>query len=137
MTADILIPITGGRFDRKVAPPRYGPYIYSAYVIRADDEDRPMYIGMSCSPTSRLLIHERKRPWWPQSGCVELWLSSEESTAGAVDLERDLIQQLNPVHNVNRYDFHVGEGPRPVFTRGTGRYGAPRWNANRVTTSAT
>jgi len=67
------------------------------YVFR-DALDRVLYVGITWSAKARWRHHKRKKAWWFQVTSAQL--SCCDSNFKALELERHLIKELKPMHNI-------------------------------------
>ena len=61
-------------------------------------DDRVLYVGASCRLSARTAHHRGQSPWWPLVERVEV-VAADLPGRDAKDLERRLIETLNPPHN--------------------------------------
>lgn len=71
---------------------------HTVYLYR-DADGSPLYVGCTCNWPKRDRDHRRAAPWRDDVATVEV-VANGMARFDALDLERDLIQQLRPVHNV-------------------------------------
>lgn len=63
-----------------------------------DDQDRLLYVGITCNLTARLRDHEASAPWWADHRAATVnW---QDNRAIAVAEERFAIQNEKPIYNV-------------------------------------
>ena len=67
------------------------------YIFR-DAAERVLYVGITWSAKARWRAHKRKKPWWFQVASAELTCC--DSTFKALSVERRLIKELSPMHNI-------------------------------------
>lgn len=65
-----------------------------------DAESIVIYVGVSCSPWTRMRTHERDKPWWPEVTEVQMRNLGTIGQVAALTLERQAISELKPRHNV-------------------------------------
>lgn len=74
-------------------------------------DDRLLYIGVTCNPSSRWESHRSDKPWWPLVARREL--TAYQDRSAALTAERKAIVAERPLHNVqhnplsDRRDVHV------------------------------
>lgn len=79
---------------------------YRHWVYRLYDGDTCLYVGMTKNLDQRLASHRSGKPWWPQVDRVESeWYYTRSE---AMIYEEGLIQDLDPVHNVNGRGYRRG-----------------------------
>jgi excinuclease UvrABC nuclease subunit len=67
------------------------------YVFR-DALEHVLYVGVTWSAKARWRAHKAKKTWWFQVASAELTCC--DKTFNALEVERRLIRELNPLHNV-------------------------------------
>lgn len=73
-----------------------GNHRTTVYVLR-DKEHRPLYVGFSQNPITRIATH-RRRDWWPQVTQIDFTHFADKDDA--LEFERDVILRLDPEFNV-------------------------------------
>ena len=97
-----VIPIVDGALS--ALPPRLSwrtgvPEVCVAYVVFRAGQERPLYVGISIDPGSRLLAHARRSHWWPKGGHVLFLHPPHVDRVYREVFEQDVITDLDPVHN--------------------------------------
>lgn len=83
------------------------PRAWHVYVAWSDDQRRPLYVGLSGQVLVRIAQHLTGAPWRDQVryfDCIPV-----ESATRAAEVEIDLIEALDPIHNVQRSRSSIGQ----------------------------
>lgn len=70
---------------------------HAVYVL-LDVNDNPLYIGCSHKIGQRLAVWQSSADWWAEVARIDVTFYPNQRAA--LDVERDLIEQHNPPHNV-------------------------------------
>lgn len=62
-----------------------------------DEQDRMIYVGITCNVTNRMRAHQAEKPWWADVCRIEMERYPNQPAARAV--EAKIIQTVAPVHN--------------------------------------
>lgn len=77
---------------------RHNPYRTAVYRLFRED-GRLLYVGMG-SPRDRLLMHARKKEWWPDVDPTRTTITWYDNRAAARAAESRAIRAEDPIHNV-------------------------------------